>query len=56
MSNYYLCDTCWGNAFDLSQSEAWCAPKDEEVEKIVMHGGVESPTDVCDHYVEEDGR
>ena len=30
------------------------APKDEEVEKIVMHDGVESPTDVCDHYENEE--
>lgn len=54
MSSYYLCDTCWRKAFDLSPSEAWCAPKDEEVEKIAVHDGMEIPTDVCEYYENEE--
>lgn len=54
MSNCYLCDSCCGKAFDLSSNEAFCRERFDLIAKIVMHDGIERPTDLCEHYEGED--
>ncbi len=62
MSNYYLCETCAHHGLRASPSGMWVFHRCEKLQKIarplVMHDGIERPTDLCEHYERKgaDGR
>lgn len=60
MSSCYLCDTCKRNLGvpsieGVRQYGACDCEIDGEMAMLVMHDGIERPTDLCEHYAPKGG-
>lgn len=59
MSSYYLCETCAKHYVDAPPKYPFiefhiCAALGREIGMLIMHDGIERPTDLCGHYEREE--